>query len=94
MCRNVLCSYRALYRIGDSVRLFVDLIELATFNEQTNFWLGTRIPEEHAAFAGELFLSFAYEFHHRVQLGQRPLFFHYQISLSLRVFFQTRLQFT
>ena len=33
MCRNVLRSYRALYRICDSVRLFVDFFELAALNE-------------------------------------------------------------
>src|SRR4029077_4570942 len=95
--RSILCligSDRALYCISDSVRLLVDLLKLTTFDKQTNFSLCTGITQDHATLAGELFLGFAHQLHHRVQLSKRSLFFHQQIALGLRIFFQTRFQFT
>ena len=84
-------SNRLLNCVRDPVRLLVDLVEFPAFNQQANFWLGSGVAQKHTAFSGKFLLCFAYQFHHRRQVGERGFFFHDQAALGLWVFFQTHL---
>src|SRR2546421_6303041 len=83
---------RALNGLGDAAGLFVDLVALAAFDEQTNLRFGAGIAQEDAAFAGELALDFVAQFHHFEQLIDRRLRLYFQIALRLRIFFQAGFQ--
>ena len=50
----LICSDRALNRLGDSVGVFVDLVELPAFYQEPDFRFGPGVTEQHAALAGEL----------------------------------------
>ena len=46
--------------IGDPVRVFVDLLELAALNQKADLRLGAGVTKDHATVAGEFALDFMF----------------------------------
>src|SRR5262249_56965704 len=84
---------RGLDRVRDPVCVFVDLLELAAFDQESDLWFGSGIAKQDAAFAGELALNFIAELDQFAQFLARRVRFEGEIAFSLRIFFQNILQY-
>src|ERR1700730_10650387 len=85
----LICSDRALNRLGDSVGVFVDLVEFAAFDQEPDFRFSSGVTEQHASLAGEFTLDFIAQFHDVAQFFDRWFRFDLEIALSLWIFLQT-----
>src|SRR4029434_6885679 len=63
----LVCADRGLNCVGDSVGVFVDLVEFAAFDQQSDLRFGPGIAKEDAPFAGELAFDFISELDHLAQ---------------------------
>ena len=76
-----------LERLGDAVGVEVDGGLVAAFDEQSDFWLGAGIAQEHPAFALEVGLGGGEEFLDRGERVERGLILHAEVALGLGIFF-------